>query len=483
MFRKLAVICMALVLTLGLLAMPALAATDEEIEESVEAGVAWLVDQQDPESGCWDNWLGARVASTGFAVVKLSDYARERGLDPLDPEYQYSDNIAAGLECIFSMADDDGCGLHFEWYETYETGIAMMAIASIGDLEQVVNVSGSVVDGWTYGAVLEANVSYFANSQTDSGGWSYACGEEDADNSNTGYAVLGLRYAEAAGIDIPASIKLGLQAWVAAVQDTVNGDTNDGGSWYRIGWSWVNLLKTGNLLFEMEFVGDTVDTPRVQDAIDYIERHWDDANWDPGWKGPGWGGEEWPEMQTAYCLMKGLEAFNIQELVVAGETIDWFDEMSTAIVEAQNDDGSWSDTYWGGPMLSTEWALLTLERVVPPLEVEVDIKPGSYPNSINLKSKGVIPVAILTTSTEAGDSVDFDATAVDPDTVVFAGAMPVHWAIEDVDHDGDMDMILHFRTQETAIECSDSEARLDGLTYDGKQFYGVDSVRPICKGK
>ena len=33
-------------------------------------------------------------------------------------------------------------------------------------------------------------------------------------------------------------------------------------------------------------------------------------------------------------------------------------------------------------------------------------KPGSYPNSIDLISKGVIPVAILTTE-------DFDATTVD----------------------------------------------------------------------
>ena len=46
----------------------------------------------------------------------------------------------------------------------------------------------------------------------------------------------------------------------------------------------------------------------------------------------------------------------------------------------------------------------------PVVEVEIDIKPGSDPNSINLKSKGVVPVAVLTTD-------DFDASDVDPDTV------------------------------------------------------------------
>jgi hypothetical protein len=41
--------------------------------------------------------------------------------------------------------------------------------------------------------------------------------------------------------------------------------------------------------------------------------------------------------------------------------------------------------------------------------VTIDIKPGEFPNSINLKSKGKIPVAILTTNT-------FDATTVKAST-------------------------------------------------------------------
>ena len=53
--------------------------------------------------------------------------------------------------------------------------------------------------------------------------------------------------------------------------------------------------------------------------------------------------------------------------------------------------------------------------------VPMDIKPGSYPNSINLKSNGVVLVAVLTTTV-------FDAsTVVDPATVFFADADPVRW--------------------------------------------------------
>jgi len=121
--------------------------------------------------------------------------------------------------------------------------------------------------------------------------------------------------------------------------------------------------------------------------------------------------------------------------------------------------------------------VFSLESVVPQpaaVPVAIDIKPGSYPNSINPKSKGVIPVAILTTS-------DFDAATVDPDTVLFgpAEAEPVHWALEDVDGDGDTDMVLHFKTQETGIAPGDTSATLTGQTYDGTPIKGTDSVNVV----
>ena len=107
------------------------------------------------------------------------------------------------------------------------------------------------------------------------------------------------------------------------------------------------------------------------------------------------------------------------------------------------------------------------------VEVEIDIKPGSDENPINLKSKGVITVAILTTD-------DFDATAVDPMSVEFGpgGATECHERghIEDVDEDGDLDMVLHFRTQETGIEWDDTEAYLTGYAMDGTAIEGLDVI-------
>lgn len=113
-----------------------------------------------------------------------------------------------------------------------------------------------------------------------------------------------------------------------------------------------------------------------------------------------------------------------------------------------------------------------VKREVAATCVEIDTKPGSFPNSIDLKSTGVIPVAILT-------SGDFDATTVDPSTLVFAGASRRHCSIEDVDGDGDLDLICHFGTQETGIKPDDTEACVDGFTFDGLPIRGCDSVRIV----
>ena len=113
------------------------------------------------------------------------------------------------------------------------------------------------------------------------------------------------------------------------------------------------------------------------------------------------------------------------------------------------------------------------------IQVDIDIKPGSFPNSINPRSKGRIPVAILTTD-------DFDASLVDASTILFGpmgvAASPVHSALEDVDNDQDIDLILHFDTQDTGIACGDDIGFLTGKTISGEDIEGFDSIRTVgCK--
>lgn len=111
-------------------------------------------------------------------------------------------------------------------------------------------------------------------------------------------------------------------------------------------------------------------------------------------------------------------------------------------------------------------------------EIAIDIKPGSDQNSINLKSRGVVAVAVLTTE-------KFDAyISLDPESVLFAGAPPVHYNGEDIDDDGDEDLVFHFRTQNlTELDENSTEAFLTGITYEDIPVTGSDSVKIVSEKK
>ncbi len=132
-----------------------------------------------------------------------------------------------------------------------------------------------------------------------------------------------------------------------------------------------------------------------------------------------------------------------------------------------------------GPRIG-EYDAFLIKYQVPPIEVEIDVKPGSDVNPINLKSGGVIPVAILTTD-------DFDATTVDPDTIELSGAAVAvrgngkHIMAEqtDVDGDGDIDLLVHIETQALDIEPGTTIVTLTGETFDGTKIQGSDDIKLV----
>ena len=135
-----------------------------------------------------------------------------------------------------------------------------------------------------------------------------------------------------------------------------------------------------------------------------------------------------------------------------------------------------------------------LRAFITPLEVAIDIKPGSCPNPLNLKSHGVLPVAIL-------GSEDLDVNAIDLTSIRLAGVAPIRHSYEDVaapvldsdececvttEPDSYLDLTLKFKTQDvvaelirTVDEMVDGQMlslEITGMLSDETAIEGVDCV-------
>ncbi|HEY0706881.1 MAG TPA: hypothetical protein VGG33_08795, partial [Polyangia bacterium] len=137
---------------------------------------------------------------------------------------------------------------------------------------------------------------------------------------------------------------------------------------------------------------------------------------------------------------------------------------------------------------------ITVECVVP---VRINIHPGGFPNPINLR--GQAPLAVLTTVLgEYGLPLPFDAGRIVATSVRFgteaetfaetAGAFETHGRghpedtveMNETTRDGDLDLVLHFRSGDTGIASGDTRACVKGTYLDAggvaRKFFGCDTI-------
>jgi len=132
-------------------------------------------------------------------------------------------------------------------------------------------------------------------------------------------------------------------------------------------------------------------------------------------------------------------------------------------------------------------------RVV--VAVMVDIKPQSCPNPLNVKSKGVLPAAVL-------GSEEFDVNTIELASIRLAGVAPVSSSFEDVaapvpdgndcqctteGPDGYLDLTLKFKTQQIVEAIGEVDTgdkltlELTGMLFDGRPIKGADCI--LVRGK
>jgi len=209
---------------------------------------------------------------------------------------------------------------------------------------------------------------------------------------------------------------------------------------------------------------------------------------------------DWPYPQLPLSEWGRLDIFrNSYEVGYDGDTLSSLDILDA--VGSYDYDGltnyyftvidGWFDA------IGLWWQTMTISRV--PVDVAVDIKPGSCPNPFNVNNRGGLPVAILGTA-------DLDVSMIDPASVRLAGVAPLRSDYEDVgtpfepytgredcdldcnemESDGFMDLMFKFDSQEVTAALGDVEARgcvAVGLTgnfwpeYGGGPIAGEDVVR------
>ncbi|UCG93065.1 MAG: T9SS type A sorting domain-containing protein [candidate division WOR-3 bacterium] len=135
--------------------------------------------------------------------------------------------------------------------------------------------------------------------------------------------------------------------------------------------------------------------------------------------------------------------------------------------------------------------------VVGIIPATVDVKPQSCPNPLNVRSGGVLPVAIL-------GREDFDVSTIDPASILLEGVAPIRDSLQDVatpvviedpcdctdeGPDGFDDFTFKFDMQEIVAalgEVHDGDIRILTITGEltnGTQFEGEDCVVIIAGGE
>jgi 6-phosphogluconolactonase len=139
----------------------------------------------------------------------------------------------------------------------------------------------------------------------------------------------------------------------------------------------------------------------------------------------------------------------------------------------------------GSPFSTGRSGGLEALAVYPPktcstaIAVEIVIKPGSSPASINAGGQGTIPVAILSHR-------NFNAPAeVNPQSLTFghsgneASLTFCDSTPEDLNGDGLPDLVCHFTTKTAAFQAGDTQGILKGATVDQRALIGAGPVQIV----
>lgn len=352
--------------------------TEAIARKAIAKGATWLVEKQ-ATNGVWSN--PTFPALTGIAAWALSATDTERAVIEKATAYLRSCSQADGGIYVVVPGRRGGA------LGTYNTAICMTALHYADKSKSIRTIQKAreyVASTQLVGDDSTGTDGGFGYERNAPGGY--------ADLNNSAWAISAMRVTQDVEESRPAGEKKVDINWDAALKFVERmqvkpgeegiAETDVGGFLYKresgkppappqggvkgkgkIGKrpplrSYGSITYSG--LEAMIFAQISRDDPRVVSAIDYARRHWTlDEN-------PGMGQQG---LYYYYTIMaRSLSLLDINELpaIKEGEPpIKWRDELIKKVASLQKEDGSWANSnnrFWeGDPVLSTSYALLTLE--------------------------------------------------------------------------------------------------------------------------
>jgi hypothetical protein len=295
------------------------------------------------------------------------------GVDASDPGYK------SGLDFLLSKQPDG----------TYNLALTALALADLdadryagrlADLAQILCDQQSVNGQWSYGFPGQTTSSQPGKNLpprdeetgTDGGtrkgpkrkipiAWVDGKRYEGGDNSNTQFAILGLRATMDAGCEIPK------QVWERSLDWFYKAQEKPYGGWgYQVGgptWSMTcsgtcSIMICLHALGKNEAIraGKPLEVIQVKNGVDYLNNGWLPMSAKKGQQG----GNGWGFFYALYSLERVGMIVGLEKI---GDH-DWYAEGCEHLLATQDDDGS-----WGENPIDTAFAILFLKRATRGYEI------------------------------------------------------------------------------------------------------------------
>ncbi len=301
-----------------------------ELEKAWRSGLAALAREQRDDGSFGDGAFGSNVAITSLACLAFmgDGHVPGRGI--------YGENVAKGLEFILSNSQENGLvATPSANVPMYGHGFATVFLGEIYGMTR--GGPDAALSQRVHTALVKA-VRLLETTQNPEGGWRYNPVPFEADVSVTICAVMGLRAARNAGLEVSKDVIDKAVDYVRVCQN------DDGGFRYmkQVGASaWPRSAAGVATLYYAGIYEDRA----IESGLEYLETNASNASFSMG------------QMHYFYGQYYGVQA-----MFLAGgkHWSQWWPKVREELLRRQGTDGLWDDPSVGKPY-GTAMALIILQ--------------------------------------------------------------------------------------------------------------------------